>query len=52
MCSRCSAWSSYSSAQLEQGIFLKLLSVCGICSTSWAALSGFSEEEAPNSTKT
>ena len=26
--------------QLEQGLSQKLLPVCGICSTSWAALSG------------
>ena len=29
--------------QLEQGLSQKLLPVCGICSSSWAALSGLSE---------
>jgi hypothetical protein len=28
--------------QLEQGLSPKLLPVCGICSSSWAALSGLS----------
>jgi hypothetical protein len=28
--------------QLEQGLSQKLLPVCGICSSSWDALSGFS----------
>jgi len=29
--------------QLKQGLSLKLLPVCGICSSSWAALSGVTE---------
>ena len=28
--------------QLEQGLSQKLLPICGICSSSWAALSGLS----------
>lgn len=27
--------------QLEWGLFQRLLPTCGMCSTSWAALSGF-----------
>jgi len=41
ICSRCAAWSSYES-QLEWELSQKLLPVCGLCSSSWAALSGLS----------
>ena len=33
------------SPKLEQGLSQKLLPVCGICSSSWAALSGLSGRE-------
>jgi hypothetical protein len=36
--------------QLEQGLSQKLLPVCGICSSSWAPLSGLSGEDAPRLT--
>jgi len=38
--------------KLERGLSQKLLTVCGICSSNWAALSSISGREAPNLTET
>ena len=50
--SRCAAWPSCGSWITGTGLSQKLLSVCGMCSISWAACLASVREETSNVTKT